>query len=138
MEDGPAVNMARTMLLIYNHDSLYLNECERNGSGLQQRIAGNKKGRRRLLNTSVHDLSFTLYPNPTSGNFFIEKTGNGKDEYSVSLFDYLGRKQIKAVLTKDITEIKTSAFGSGIYFYEIKNSIGTTEERGKVIVIYND
>ena len=134
LEDGPAVIMARNMLSIYNYDSLYSNECERNGEQ-QQRTAGSKKSGRILSNLVNSNVSFLVYPNPTSGNFFIERKGEKTDSYSVSLYDNLGRMRATEILNAGKTEIKTVGLSPGIYFFEVFDSKRIVKDRGKLIFL---
>ena len=73
------------------------------------------------------DVNFTIYPNPTDGNFVIET--NTTEKQNVQMFDVTG----KLVLTQTIsgnTNIDASSLSQGVYNISITGrSAGVANQR---------
>lgn len=60
--------------------------------------------------------SVTVYPNPTSGNVFIDLSKTGLTEFSVSLVDLSGKiLSFDKVLQAEVYELDMTDFASGLY-----------------------
>ncbi len=78
-----------------------------------------------LNNTTFNKTSFTLFPNPSNGNFSIKGQLKDKlDNGTVIIYDALGREIIKKALTINQNSVNqefnlNSELNSGIYFLKI-------------------
>ncbi|MBI3503134.1 MAG: T9SS type A sorting domain-containing protein [Bacteroidetes bacterium] len=127
-------------------DSLYQNIWEGinmtvfgkdiNNDGRMDLVIGNKCGGAAIylgdtLTTGIseaasEDFDFTVYPNPTSGQFQIQ-VGNGQpamgNEYKIEIYNVLGEKMTRSVIpsaARNLT-IDLSNQPSGIYFCKVTN-----------------
>jgi len=88
------------------------------------------------LSTSVLEqeaAEFSLYPNPNNGNFEVMYSGD--KEANLVIFDITGRQvyQIKNVIASK--EYQVTELESGVYIYQLSDSIGNVIETDKVNVI---
>jgi hypothetical protein len=71
------------------------------------------------------NLSFRIYPNPSSGNIFLEANSNGFKTIHFALFDLLGKKivdrDIEIRSVTDSQEINLSGVREGIYIAKISS-----------------
>lgn len=61
------------------------------------------------------EVKFQIYPNPSSGRFFIE---TDEDEFAVNIYNLLGEKILSV---QNIKRINISEFDPGLYFVEIRH-----------------
>jgi len=66
--------------------------------------------------------NFKLYPNPLSENSAIEFNNLNSEQYTLSVFDIIGRVVYKTETKGNKFELKKSDFKSGIYIYNISDS----------------
>jgi hypothetical protein len=60
--------------------------------------------------------AITVYPNPTSGNVFIDLSNTGIADFSVSLMDLSGKLlSFKEVSQIDVYELDMTSFAAGLY-----------------------
>lgn len=85
------------------------------------------------INEMNNQLSFKLYPNPSSGNMFIEIDKDLSDKYEIQFFNSIGEtvKNIKIQSQKEEIELGLS---SGIYFYKVNSETDNLITTGKIIV----
>lgn len=83
----------------------------------------------------VFDEKVTLkvYPNPFSESATIELNGNREEEYSISIYDGIGKLVVTDSFEGNRYVIKKGNIPSGIFFYEIQNKNGSVNS-GKLIV----
>ena len=79
--------------------------------------------------TTLSGNEFKLYPNPNSGEFFVEVSQS--TEFKV--FNSLGQIVIEKLLTEGKNEINFSSVAKGVYFVQLK-----TENKIKTIKIIRD
>jgi hypothetical protein len=68
---------------------------------------------------SIYDIensSFSFYPNPTTGNLFIET----EQEAGISIFNNLGRILVCKKILKPKDEVDLSQFSPGLYFMKVE------------------
>ncbi len=70
------------------------------------------------LSHTENDTAFKIGPNPTRDLLIIESTQNGKAE----LWTYDGRLVHRLTISVGTTQINTSGWASGIYFFKIKTA----------------
>ena len=68
-------------------------------------------------NTSLENLNFTVYPNPSNGNFTID-LGIENVKYTVAIFSSIGRKVFEKINSED-SSISLSNLKPGIYMVMI-------------------
>jgi hypothetical protein len=70
---------------------------------------------------SMENPTFTIYPNPTSGNFTLEQKGeNMKEDVKVEIFSMQGEKVLTGALTGERKhEFSVSGFAPGLYFVKV-------------------
>ncbi len=103
----------------------YSNPCEAGKAGVIDWTVGpcsTTGGQIRLANTSEPLTSFRAYPNPVTGQLFIERANTGKDRFEIAIVDMLG----KAVYHKNYNageqkiRIDLSHLSNGIYFIRLR------------------
>jgi hypothetical protein len=75
----------------------------------------------------VASSQFSVYPNPSSGKFFVTYTLNGKSPVSLSVLDTKGRSMVARDLgVKEVgdnqEEVDAESLESGIYFVRVKSN----------------
>jgi serine protease AprX len=74
-----------------------------------------------LLNVDENtEISFVIYPNPTSNNISIMFPMN-IDEIKVVFYNTLGQKVIEKIIKKESSSISLENFSNGIYYYTIQS-----------------
>ncbi len=75
--------------------------------------------------TSTKDIleqNVLLYPNPASGNVFLELTNRNKDPFSIQLFNIEGQMLLeRPSIRKNRIQLKVEHFPNGIYFIKVKS-----------------
>ena len=69
------------------------------------------------------ELTTSIYPNPTHGNFTIECQGIAE----VEIYNLMGQKVYEA--QGQVVRIDASNWNKGMYLVNVKNQNGTTETR---------
>jgi PKD repeat protein len=89
------------------------------------------------ISESNNDYSFTVYPNPNNGNFFVSFTVPEKNTYTLKVIDVLGAILYKEQLTNFNGEyskqMNLSGFAKGIYLISLSKP---DNEIVKKIIIY--
>jgi hypothetical protein len=102
---------------------------------------GNKTCGQRLTlwkYTGVNDLEgaassgIKIYPNPSNGNFTIEKLSNDATDFS--LYNLVGQKILTQQLNAQKTLVANSNLIKGVYLYSINTLSNTNQKWGKLIV----
>lgn len=75
-----------------------------------------------------------VYPNPVTGESYINLDQTGGTTYSLSVTDRLGRVVMQKQVSSDELIIRKSDFLSGIYFYHLRSKDGARDYKGKFIV----
>jgi hypothetical protein len=71
--------------------------------------------------TSVNSTSFSVYPNPNHGVFYVWKSENDTKNYDVELFDIEGNSVFKKENQSESNlVIREQGLPTGIYFLKIK------------------
>lgn len=78
-------------------------------------------------------VQFSLYPNPTSKNCFVELDVTSTSNLEISVLNYLGQvvkqNNYKTQFGKNQIELDLTAVKSGIYFVSIKNGNSTSTKK---------
>ncbi len=87
--------------------------------------------------TGVNDVAKTnntisIFPNPSNGNFTIEKTGNNILQFS--LFNLIGQKIISQQLNDNKASLNALNLPKSAYLFSICNASGAIVKSGKLIV----
>jgi hypothetical protein len=88
----------------------------------------------RNLSTKIEDVEtaaslIKVYPNPTSGTFFIESTINNRNSPFI-IFNKLGQQVLSGQLTNEIHLINTDEIPKGLYYIQI----GEEKKQTKMII----
>ena len=132
----PFVGSANGGVAPYNYDWLYFGNSQQSGSSTN--FTPNKPGTYSLVVTDANgcesrldldytvssvseysDLSYVIYPNPTSGRFTVEVNGSSDSDHELKLIDTRGRVVLSRQFKKQI-EINEK-LNSGIYLLKITN-----------------
>lgn len=72
-----------------------------------------------------------FYPNPatTFVNFDVQKANDR--EYSIQVFNFLGRKMFEANNVSQSTRLNLTDFNRGVYIYQLRDRSGRVVESGK-------
>jgi len=127
---NPSIDTINSFLWWSNTHKFNIADVETDGSG-------NVTSARYLLSSTVgiNELSMpknniSIFPNPASDHINI----NGVSTESVMvIFDENGKLVSQNILTKN-AKINTSAYTSGIYFYQIVPLNGSTINKGKFVI----
>ena len=65
------------------------------------------------------DISFSSYPNPASGDFFIKFSGNEGMDFNVVVYNVLGAEVMKRNLSNGTNKLNVASLNNGVYFYSI-------------------
>ncbi|EDP70208.1 hypothetical protein FBALC1_11762 [Flavobacteriales bacterium ALC-1] len=79
------------------------------------------------LSTDQKD-EFTISPNPAKNKLNI-KLSNEKDDLKIEVYDVLGKRVHKGVITKLESSINVSNWKSGVYLVRISNDKSTQTKR---------
>jgi hypothetical protein len=99
--------------------------CAKAEGGIIDRIFYNgnlQANKTALAETTSQDL-YTVYPNPTLSELFIQSTNTGSKPVQVSVIDITGREVIKQDFT---SRLNTSMLQTGIYSLVIKHADKST------------
>jgi hypothetical protein len=79
--------------------------------------------------------NFTIYPNPSNGNFVINTTqiNKIKNEYSISIYNIKGDVVYRNYSTQKIKSINADNLSKGVYIIKIKNKDVISQKR---LIIY--
>ncbi|WP_395066553.1 T9SS type A sorting domain-containing protein, partial [Flavobacterium sp.] len=72
-----------------------------------------------LATETFNQNSFSIYPNPTNGNFTVALKNTTSQNYTLDLFDMIGKKIISQKLNPTQTIITTSNLTKGVYIAKI-------------------
>ena len=75
------------------------------------------------INSNPDRTEFSIYPNPTTGVFYIS---SGRKQYHIDIFTLFGEKVYSKTISKTISEIDISSQPAGIYFLKIFNWDGSS------------
>jgi hypothetical protein len=64
---------------------------------------------------------FTVYPNPSSGAFFIELKGIELKGSKITIIDMLGKEVMVFEADRDLMEMNVVEFSPGTYFVKLEN-----------------
>lgn len=89
--------------------------------------------------TSVSSLSnnweLAVYPNPANESFQFTISGlQVNTKLQLQMFDGLGKKVAEQTFESQNCKLETANFAHGVYFYQIKNSLGEILKAGKLVV----
>ncbi len=79
-----------------------------------------------------NNLHINMYPNPTSGKFWINNPNNKQDFISVEIFNSFGKKLMVFKTSEDLIPIDLSEKPKGVYLIRIKSGLKIFTE--KIIV----
>ena len=79
-----------------------------------------------------HSAFTKVYPNPCHTE--ITFTCSSTDARQIAVFDVTGRQISTQEITNGMLNVNTSAYSSGMYFYQVLNASGNILDRGKFIV----
>ena len=132
----PFVGSANGGVAPYNYDWLYFGNSQQSGSSTN--FTPNKPGTYSLVVTDANgcesrldldytvssvseysDLSYVIYPNPTSGRFTVEVNGSSDSDHELKLIDTRGRVVLSRQFKKQI-EINEK-LAKGVYVLLLKN-----------------
>ena len=87
-------------------------------------------------NTGIENISASrytsVYPNPCNTQIAFNCSSPAAKE--VSLFDITGRELSKKEMNNGVLTMSTSAYSTGMYFYQVSDASGNVLDRGKFIV----
>ena len=82
------------------------------------------------------DGMFTIYPNPSSGEFNVEFEAVGGETYSLNIFDEMGKLVYESTIQNQSGayshEVKLNEVASGIYTISLKTS--SLESNKKIVI----
>jgi len=79
-----------------------------------------------------NNVSFNAYPNPA--NSILNLVTDARQIESVNVYDITGKSVDAIKITADHTQLNTSAYASGLYFYSAVSKSGEAVARGKFTV----
>lgn len=83
-----------------------------------------------LLSTkSFTKLSFSIYPNPVAKELFVSFPNSKLKNYSVEVFDLLGRIRLSKMLSNSKKPINIESLAKGLYLLKIKDDFGNTSTK---------
>lgn len=71
-------------------------------------------------NSIINNLDIKLYPNPSKGLFKLELSNSNNEEFSVNIYDVIGKIVYSSKITNNISIIDLSEIDKGIYYVSIK------------------
>jgi len=73
--------------------------------------------------TGINEIAngFKIYPNPSSGMFTVEMNNVSNGEYSVEVYDVIGKMIYKSQITESITDINLTHMNAGLYYVSVNN-----------------
>lgn len=90
-----------------------------------------------VTNLSINSVSspiFTVYPNPTNGDFTIQYNNNFNSEIFATVYDVLGKIVLpEQLLTNEMQNIYSSSLDAGLYFVKITNKENQILQTEKII-----
>jgi hypothetical protein len=74
---------------------------------------------------------FTVYPNPTAGDFTVELANANSNDVVVSVVDMKGQVVSSELITNGQTkvEVKTSSLAAGVYTVRVNSDAGVSVEK---------
>lgn len=70
------------------------------------------------LNNELH---FKVYPNPSNGNFVIEKNSTAKRSTTIVITDVVGKEVMRTVSEDDIITMSLTELAAGTYYLRLEN-----------------
>ncbi|MCK5028233.1 MAG: T9SS type A sorting domain-containing protein [Bacteroidales bacterium] len=73
--------------------------------------------------TGINELStgFKIYPNPGTGLFKLEMNNISNGDYTVEVYDVIGKVVYKSNITESISNIDLTHMNSGLYYVSVNN-----------------
>ncbi len=88
-----------------------------------------------ITNETAANNSITLYPNPNGGQFTIAFSNpNFSGSQTIEIYNILGEKVLKTIITSSNTELDLSTQSKGIYMYKVLSESGQPIGTGKFII----
>jgi hypothetical protein len=113
--DGIAVYQARRVLHEYG-DRLLVNDCEIS----KQQPNNNGKGKPRIKVSDSTAFNLSLYPNPASGQLFVNLVSSKESVYQLEIRDVIGKKVRTLPIKANTTDkINLGQMQSGVYFVRL-------------------
>lgn len=87
--------------------------------------------------TKNKSVDFRIFPNPAKDKLYVQLPVNNNIQYTVELFDLLGRKVFENSFTgnnQSIIEVPTSSLAAGQYIFTIKATDGSLIENRRVVI----
>ncbi len=78
-----------------------------------------------IASSAIKELStnaYTVYPNPSTGLFSVQFSGNNWDNVSYNVSDIIGNNLITNKITNSTINIDLSTYAKGIYYLKITNA----------------
>ncbi len=75
------------------------------------------------------------YPNPASSNINFEFLGKYETTYTISIFNFIGRKIYESKNIPSRLNVELTDFFRGVYVYQLRNRNGEIVESGKFQVV---
>jgi len=96
-------------------------------------MIANQSKTARTENKKMKQLSFTVYPNPSSGKVFIDFGEFDSTNSSLSIYDVSGKKvynyKVDDTTNEKTIELNLTDLDKGIYIVELKNELSTQIEK---------
>ena len=131
LEDGPAVIIARNLLMAYD-DKQYISSCE---DGYGYRIAKNDTTKKYSIANNIKT-SFSLYPNPNDGLMDLTYCVPTGSNAVINIFTVTGMNSLNRTIPigTGILNINARDLSEGLYLYEILVDAKLIEH-GKLVII---
>jgi bacillopeptidase F len=81
---------------------------------------------------SIEKVDFSIYPNPTTGEFTVKSPGSENIEF-ITIFDITGRQILAERINAPIYQVAKSSFSRGIYIVQVALDNGETGSKRLVI-----
>ncbi len=96
----------------------YDTELENNGGVIQNIFIAHFEPNP-LVNESFKEIEFSIFPNPTNGNFTVTIKNTAFENGTLELFDVVGKKIVSQILNTNQTKISTNNLSKGLYIAKI-------------------
>lgn len=85
-------------------------------------------------NQNIKDNSYSIYPNPTNGDFSIKNSNNFTNDITITVYDGIGKTIIKnQKIDTDFETISLKNFASGLYYVKISDKNNQLLHTEKII-----
>lgn len=82
----------------------------------------------RIGSTEVQESEFTISPNPAKNGLNIKLSSSDKD-FTLEVFDVLGKRVYKSLITKLDYSVNVTNWKSGVYLVRLSNDEATETKR---------